>query len=84
MIIVDIKVVKDLVSITLGGNDSEEIIIVPIRFETDPITGFFVKCPICQKVTDWQLSEINDRVITCGGNCKLMVDVDEIKSKIVS
>lgn len=65
--------------------EEKGIYIAPIRFETDPITGFFLKCPNCNSILTYQFSEISEEKIKCSGNnCDFVVEVDEIKVKLNS
>lgn len=61
------------------------VYIAPIRFETDPITGFFLKCPNCNSIFTYHFSEISEEKIKCSGNnCNFVVEVDVIKVKLNS
>lgn len=76
------KVIPELASI--HEHDSfDGLIIVPIQFETDPVTGFFMRCPNCKKISAFQFSSLTSERIDCNTiNCKFNVDVGEIKGKI--
>lgn len=61
------------------------VYIAPVRFETDPITGFFLKCPNCNSILTYHFSEISAEKIKCAGNkCNFVVEVGEIKVKLNS
>lgn len=78
-----IKVVKTLYDLQVSKNESPVFLIAPIQFESDPPTGFYLKCPFCKKISTFQFSTLKQEKINCKAeNCKLLIEIDEIRDKI--
>jgi hypothetical protein len=77
------RAVQNLAELKNEQDNSTEILVSPIRFEGDAPTGFFLKCPKCQVINEYQFSLINNKAINCfQNNCRIIVDIEVIKSKI--
>ncbi|MED4904110.1 hypothetical protein [Parageobacillus thermoglucosidasius] len=75
----NIRVARDLVEIS-NNDQFNGILIAPIRFESDPVTGFFMKCPHCGKISAHQFLLIHNRKVKCPTkDCTISVDTEDVK-----